>query len=685
MSWITATILLHAACAALYVLLSTLILLRRPWSATGLMLGGACVVTAAWAGSMTLIGRYPTSILPNVMDLLRATAWCGFVLHLYRRAVLSAAQRSQAFITMALVGALAVGVTVMLTGGGLTMWSTAVVARLGLAVCSVLLIENLYLNTAPEQRWHINLPCIALGALAVYDIVLSADALLFRRLSPALYDGRAIATSLVAPLLAVAAARNRRHWEVDIHVSRPAVFHSATLMISGVFLLGVVAAGEALRYIGADWGGVAEVSVIFAGLVTIAVLLTSSSTRTRLRFLLVDHFFSSRYDYHQEWMRCITILSAPDAYVALHTRAIRAVAEVLDSPGGVLFLREPGIAAFQWAGSWNMPAATAPVMADDPLVPAFRDGSWVVELDDLADAGTAYRQAGFWIAVPLNHGGRLIGFVLAAPARVPFRLEREAYDLLRIVGRQVATHVAEQRATEVLMQTRQLHEYGKRFAFVAHDIKNVSSQLSLLLSNAEVHLENPEFQRDMLATIRASVAKIGALIKRLATPTGDMTEAVIMPAERLEPLVANARRLRRASVELVDDGRSVGVAMGAAAFDAVVTHLLDNAVEAGREGGDDTVRVGLRHEGRHAMIDIVDRGPGMTPEFIRDALFRPFRTSKAEGSGIGAFQARELLREAGGDLLVISRPGAGGETGTTMRLLLPLVEATEHERVGMSG
>jgi signal transduction histidine kinase len=57
----------------------------------------------------------------------------------------------------------------------------------------------------------------------------------------------------------------------------------------------------------------------------------------------------------------------------------------------------------------------------------------------------------------------------------------------------------------------------------------------------------------------------------------------------------------------------------------------------------------------------------MTPEFIRDELFRPLSTSTRQGSGIGAWQARELLREAGGELTVLSRPGAG----TTMRVVLP--------------
>ena len=69
------------------------------------------------------------------------------------------------------------------------------------------------------------------------------------------------------------------------------------------------------------------------------------------------------------------------------------------------------------------------------------------------------------------------------------------------------------------------------------------------------------------------------------------------------------------------------------------------------------------------VVDIIDHGRGMAPEFIRDELFRPLRSTKGDGHGIGAYQARELLRDAGGDLLVLSRPGAG----TTMRIILPSV------------
>jgi len=674
--------LAHAGCAAIYAALSALILVRARLSTTGWLLAGAAATTAAWAATVALYSSDPLSGAAGTMDLLRSVAWYVFILHLYRRTVPERGHMVQAFAMMGFVGLLVIGVTVLVErpapGGGISLWSAGTAARLGLAVCNILLIENLYQNVPDEAKWYINLPCIALGGLFVFDIVLSADAVLFRQASPTLLAGRAVATAIVAPLLAVAAARNR-NWKIDIHVSRSAAFHSATLVVAGIFLLGLSAVGEAFRYFGSGWSGVAEISLVFAGVVAVGVVLTSGTARGRLRALVVDNFFSTRFDYRREWLRCITTLSAATGHAPLPTRVVRAVADAVDSNGGILYLREGGAGSpFQWAGAWNMPSAGMPVAAEAALVVALRGGDWVVELDP----GTRPPEtpAESWLAVPLPGSGRggegrgVLGFILLAPPRAPFKLDREVFDLLRILGREVATYVSEQRATEVVLQSRQLAEYGKRFAFVAHDIKNVSTQLTLLLSNAERHMANPEFQRDMLTTVRASVQKITALLRRLESAEPEAPAATLQPVERLRGLVDAVGRNRAVAVRLDYDRTGVGVGMAAPAFDAVVTHLLTNAVEATRPLPDGTlppVRVVVGHEGNRVQVDIVDRGVGMSPEFVRDTLFRPFGTAKRGGTGIGAFQARELLREAGGDLVVMSREGEG----TTMRVVLPAAAA----------
>ena len=668
---------LHALCALAYGFLSALILARQFTGAasnnrTGVWLAVACAATAIWAGSVAVLWGSAHMAVAAWLELARIVAWYGFILHLYRQTVTARRQMLQVFATMGLLALLMVGgmplIEAVFRQQTASFATLGPVIRLGFAVCSLLLLENLYFNTPRDARWHINLLCIALGGLFLYDVLIYSDALLFRRLSLPLFTGRAPATVVAAPLIALAAARARR-WKIDIHISRDVVFHSFSLIAAGVFLVSIAATGEIVRRGGAEWGYVAEVTMIFAGLLAVAVLLTSGSIRSRVRALFVDNFFSARYDYRREWIRCIETLTASDAYVGLHKRAIQAVAQVVDSPAGALFVRAPEDVAFQWAGSLNMPAATEPIPPGDALVPLFRDGDWTVVLDEhpTARSGIAALPR-TWLAVPLNHFGNLIGFVVLAESRAQFKLDREAYDLLRVVGREVASRVAEQRAAQILDQTRQLREYSQRFAFVIHDIKNVSGQLSMLLTNAEVHADNPEFQRDMLVTVRASVGKITRLLTRLQVDRQERSHTLVAPFEHVKAIAEACRIARKVEVELHHDDSNAGVAIDPEAFDAVLTHLLNNAVEA---SGANTVLIDVRQEDLKIVVDIVDRGPGMTPEFVRDTLFRPFATTKGDGHGIGAFQARELLRDAGGDLLVLSRMGEG----TTMRLLLPAVPA----------
>ena len=73
------------------------------------------------------------------------------------------------------------------------------------------------------------------------------------------------------------------------------------------------------------------------------------------------------------------------------------------------------------------------------------------------------------------------------------------------------------------------------------------------------------------------------------------------------------------------------------------------------------------------MVEVGDTGHGMTPEFVRERLFKPFQTTKQTGMGIGAYESLQYVQELGGRMLVESTPGVG----TRVRLLLPLHESVE--------
>lgn len=653
-----ATLWLHAAAAVLCLGWAALILACGRLRAT-LPLALACLAAAAWAAAVAWRPAAPLAGVSGALEILRSAAWFVLLLLLSHRYGGSTAT-PQAW-RFAAVG----GVVTLLALGALlpdgpqlpTLGSPGLMARLGLALLVLLVAENLYRNADRAARWHVILPCLTLGGLSAFDVVLHADAALHRFYAPALLDARAVLTALAMPLLVLAALRDRR-WRRNPPVSRQVVFHGATLVIAGTFLTGVGAVGEGLRQFGTDWGGAAQVSLLAGAVLAIAVAASSASMRSHIRRRVVDHFFAARFDYRAEWLRCVATLSAQHAEA--EQRAIIAIADPVDSPAGLLLLRDTPDAPLRWAGSWNLPVQDIVLPPDHALVGALRDGTHIVT-DVPRDLATDL--APLWLAVPLrHHRDGLLGLVLLAPPRARFNLDAEVFDLLRAVGREVAMFLSERRAAERLHDQRALADHARRFAFVAHDVKNVASQLTLVLANAEHNISDPEFQQDMLLTVGASAQRINALIARLREPEAEQPPARIAPLETVQAVlreVAHPVEIEAAEPE------ACCIAIAPDRFAAALRHLLDNAIEASPAG--EPVRIALRREADRVLLDIIDRGPGMTPEFVRDRLFRPLVSGRADGNGIGAWQARDLLRGAGGDLLALSTPGAG----TTMRLTLP--------------
>jgi signal transduction histidine kinase len=131
--------------------------------------------------------------------------------------------------------------------------------------------------------------------------------------------------------------------------------------------------------------------------------------------------------------------------------------------------------------------------------------------------------------------------------------------------------------------------------------------------------------------------------------------------------VCNACADRRPEPRLRCAGAAVRVAIDRDKLAMAVTHAVRNAQDATPPDGRIDVRLGV--EAQRGRIEVEDNGSGMAPDFVRDHLFKPFDSTKgAKGMGIGAYQIRETLRAAGGDVEVQSEPG----NGTLLRMSLPL-------------
>jgi putative PEP-CTERM system histidine kinase len=678
--------------AVAYCFLAMLLLTRWRGRLHGIVLPVACVFSALWAATLAYQANNPASLslLTDVVEIFRNASWSAFLIMLlgpFRQVELSSISRIRP--ALAVIAALylgCLGVALYSHGGfnpsshQIMDFSNSIVGSVAMAVVGMILVEQLYRNTPIKQRWGIKFACLGIGAIFAYDFYLYSDALLLKHVNPEIWAARGIVNALVVPLIAVSAARNPQ-WSLGITVSRRILFYSAALFGAAMYLLTMAAAGYYLRFFGGSWGTVMQVTFLFGAVVLLLLVLFSGTIRSWLRVSISKHFFSYNYDYREEWLHFTRTLSMGEH--ALGERVIQALAELVESPGGGLWIsRESGNC--EPVTHWNMPMASGLEPVNSSFCKFLEYKEWVIELREYATNPEKYSAITLpqwlqaipkaWLVVPLIQHRKLFGFVVLAEPRSSVKLNWEVSDLLKVAGNQAASYLAQHEAANALLVARQFESFNRMSTFVVHDLKNLVSQLSLLLSNAEKHKRNPEFQKDMIETVYLSVQKMKRLLEKLSSGDSSEKAAPLFINGLLQEAVKSKSIAEPKPVLEVLDS-SLAVYANSSRLERVIGHLIQNAIEATPRDGQ--VRVGLRGEKGFAIIEIKDTGHGMSEEFIREKLFKPFETTKSAGMGIGVFESKEYVSELGGELEVISSES----DGTIFRVILPLHQSDRAAQV----
>lgn len=633
----------------------------------------AVILSAFWAAASCSFAVEPSAPMwasARVFNLLATGALLAFLVSLFaagRRPLWLAVLAGAAVLGGLIVPEAPPGVPEL----GRGTQAAAFGLLLAQAVLGLALTEQIYRRTAEPRRWNVRPLCVGLAGIFAFDLVLYADAMLFRVLDEPLWAARGITHALVIPFLAIAASRNKQ-WDLDVSISRGVLTQSTTLMAVGVYLLGVAGAGYYVRFFGGSWGTTLAAVIVFAALLVLAFIAISETFRAKLRVLVAKNFFAYRYDYREEWLAFTRTLSAAAGDVSVQSRCIAALADLVESPGGSLWMRRADGAYGEAERTIGAPVeAVEP--ADSPLAGFLAGSGWVLDLADVRRDPGKY-PAGIvpdwvaelprpWLVVPLQSGDELVGFVVLARSRVDLDPNWEVWDLLKTAGSQAASYLALYRATEALLEVRKFDAFNRMSAFVVHDLKNLVAQLQLMLRNAERHAANPEFQRDMLRTVEHVVGRMNHLMLQLRS--GEAPIESPRPVD-LAALVRGVAEHRVAEPHALELNAAVGLwALGHEdRLERVVAHLVQNGFDAGGAHA----RVSLRtwREGEHAVIEVQDNGMGMTQDFIQNQLFKPFASTKEKGMGIGAYESQQYISSLGGRIAVESAPGRG----TTVRVIL---------------
>ena len=569
-------------------------------------------------------------------------------------------------------------------------YQLVLVLWLSLALLGLLLIEQLFRNATQTMRWSIKHLCLGLGILLAYDFFMYSEALLFRELDAELWQARGLVNALAIPLLAVAIARDS-NWRVNVQISHQLAFHTVTLIGAGLYLLGMAGAGYAIKYLGGSWGGVLQMGFLAAAAALLLILLFSGRLRAQVRVLLSKHFLSYRYDYREEWLRFTRALASLNEEVS--EGIIRIMAPLASSPAGLLWASSDSRddATMRLLAHWQMPLEQAG--ADLGHLPAWlAETDWVIDLDewrlqpdvyaDLQLPDWLQEDKQLWLIIPLVFRDRLQAILILKKSSLKNSINWEDRDLLKTAGRQAATHLAQHLASKALVEARQFEAFNRLSAYVVHDLKNILAQQSLIISNAEKHRHNPAFVDDMISTVENSVSRMTRLMEQMRSGIRSAPADSVSLPDLLQEVIAsrsNTLPVPRAKFSPADatlsseedsgDLSACHVEADRERLATVFSHLIQNAQEATPSQGE--VIIHLHQEEGRAKVVVEDTGRGMSADFIRDRLFRPFESTKGlTGMGIGAFESRDYIRQLGGDITVFSTPGEG----TTFHVTIPTID-----------
>lgn len=556
----------------------------------------------------------------------------------------------------------------------LRVWLT-----LFLAVVSLVSVEQLFRYAASNDR-QIKLLCMNLAALFLFDIYLFTHALIFQQVDPLLWQSRAavsIATCLFMALGGLLLLQ-RSERPANLTLSRPIAFYTTSLVTVGVLITILALGGYYVRLYGGNWGTVIYSLVLIGAVLLVTTVFISTTIRSRLSVLINKHLFRHKYDYRSEWLRLINYLAQPAESSQANERAFFAVASVTKTPGGAIWIRKQGFyePVYQSGLPSFVDLQEEPV--DSQFCQIFLQSEWVFFPDSGDDrALSQYNEylpswvhniPDLWLLFPLIVGEELVGFMALTKPVADDSLTWEDLDLLKTMGRQLASYLKRHQQAEQLAEVRQFDTYNKLVAFIIHDLNNLIAQQALVVRNAEKHKYKPEFIDDAIETISNSVDRMNNLLKKLRTDGKDLVAQLSINAVVKKAVAECWRQKPMLTVDISEQERFIEA--DEVRLVMTFTHFIKNALEATPDDG--RVHVTLTCSEHEAVITIEDNGSGMDWDFIHNRLFKPFETTKSgKGMGIGVYLSREYINELNGTLNVISAVGEG----TTVTVTLPVTES----------
>jgi putative PEP-CTERM system histidine kinase len=546
------------------------------------------------------------------------------------------------------------------------------------AVVVLMNLERTFRSAVGTMQWRIKFIVIGLGIIFGARVYTTSQALLFSE-GILVLSGVDSAALLIGCALMVVAFLRSGFGEIDVYPSHAVLRTSVTFVLAGGYLVVVGVLAQVVASTGKAEAFELQTLIVLLAFAGLAIVLLSNRFRQKIRSLVSRHFKRPQYDFRQIWTRVTRSMSSAFGQPAMCAAAAKLISETFNVLSVSIWLLDEDRLAF--GASTSRSASEASAVLQDPQQTFARirmlrkpfelekaKGDHIEALKQISL--NQFRTGGNRICVPLCAGNNCMGIAILADrvGGTPYSIEE--FDLLKCIGDQVAVGLLNLRLTDEITSGKELEAFQAMSAFFVHDLKNAASTLSLTLKNLPLHFDDPAFRQDVLRGIGETTERINQLISRLTA----LRRLELNLAEvDLNSVVDDAVNGMNGTlnVRVMRDFRlQPKVRLDRDQFGSVINNLLLNARDA--VGSEGEVKIQTAAENEWAIVSVADNGCGMTPEFVRSSLFRPFQTTKKKGLGIGMFQSKMIVEAHQGRILVKSEPAVG----TTFRIMLPLSTQT---------
>ena len=461
-----------------------------------------------------------------------------------------------------------------------------------------------------------------------------------------------------------------RYRPFEIQINKTQTTSIFSILLTGIYVLSLALISYISNVSGISYDHFTILLfVIFTAFLIVSAAISGKARRS-IRGFVSANFQPDKYNYRKEWTRYSKIMNTSMTKRDLLNNTISSLCETMLVSRGCIWTNpgENNISNYGSLPSKNCNPFFKEIIKslDENERVFFFNKSFI---GDLLDKNTPLLKSDFtsdtaWIKAVaiLKSGDENLGIIALGQKDTKSKYTEEDRSFLTTISEELTLSLENMLLEEKIIESDRIESFDRFTSFVTHDLKNTLGMLSLTAENAKRNMDNPDFQKDTKETLNRAVEKISQLIDSLTVHKSP--PVLSKNATDIGTLLTNGV----ASFEKIASSKNIVINLNiennllamtdTKAFNRIMENLVTNSVEASEPK--ENIDIAARRDINDSIsVTISDNGNGFDPAYLDSNLFKPFRSTKKYGLGIGLVICKSIAEAHGGSIMINSERGKG--------------------------